>query len=188
MPVNVKINPIPVVKKVSKDTTLSAFVQINLNGFTNAAAGYTYTWTANNASTIGNSGGTGVGNIITTTTLPDAKETIYTFNVRSIDGCENSANVTVIVKTLVSVPNVISPNGDGKHDVLIIKNIEYFPNADLEVYNQWGELVYKTSDPTHFPWDGKRNGNPVDISAYYYILNLNESGLKPVTGHVNVLK
>ena len=164
---------------------LNLFQTITLTGTTDApATGFSYTWTANNASSIS------TPNSLITKTLPDAKENIYTLTVRnlSVPGCDNSAHVIVVVNAVVSVPNVISPNGDGKHDFLLIKNIEYFPNADLEVFNQWGELVYKTSDPIHFPWDGTRNGNPVDISAYYYILNLNESGLKPVTGHVNVLK
>ncbi|MFN3530632.1 MAG: gliding motility-associated C-terminal domain-containing protein [Bacteroidia bacterium] len=38
------------------------------------------------------------------------------------------------------IPNVITPNGDGLNDVLLIKNLP--SGSKLQVFNRWGQLVY----------------------------------------------
>ncbi len=43
----------------------------------------------------------------------------------------------------LEVFNVVTPNGDGDHDVLIISNIERFPSNQLQIFNRWGVLVYE---------------------------------------------
>ena len=44
----------------------------------------------------------------------------------------------------VEIFNVITPNGDGIHDVLTIRGLEDFPNNTINIYNRWGVLVYAT--------------------------------------------
>src|SRR5690606_25275021 len=69
--------------------------------------------------------------------------------VRDESGTEsNPAILTIMVTGIpvaegVVVHNVISPNGDGVNDYLIISGIEPYPDNMLEIYNQWGVRVFK---------------------------------------------
>jgi gliding motility-associated-like protein len=44
----------------------------------------------------------------------------------------------------IEVFNLVTPNGDGDNDVFIIKNIEFYPNNTVQIYNRWGVVVYET--------------------------------------------
>lgn len=44
----------------------------------------------------------------------------------------------------MEVFNVITPNGDGIHDVLSINGLEDYPNNSIGIYNRWGIQVYAT--------------------------------------------
>ncbi len=78
------------------------------------------------------------------------------------------------------IPSGFSPNGDGKNDTFIISipvgaKIELF-----EIYNRWGQLVYKDTTGTIAlsGWDGKSNqglrldGEGLPEGTYYYALKL----------------
>ncbi|GAB2632853.1 hypothetical protein GCM10027035_29060 [Emticicia sediminis] len=78
------------------------------------------------------------------------------------------------------IPSGFSPNGDGKNDIFVISiplgaTIELF-----EIYNRWGQLVYKdtTGIITTSGWDGKSNQGlrfgeeGLPDGTYYYVLKL----------------
>ncbi|MBN2262131.1 MAG: tandem-95 repeat protein, partial [Prolixibacteraceae bacterium] len=77
------------------------------------------------------------------------------------------------------VPEIITPNGDGKNDVLIIDGIEYFPESMLRIYNRYGHVVYVKRGYTS-DWDGHSNqgslggDKPLPSGTYYYTLEYNE--------------
>jgi gliding motility-associated-like protein len=96
----------------------------------------------------------------------------------------------------VFVPNSFSPNGDGIHDYFKIRCLYNYDNPIFEVYNRWGNLVYKKdhygsldfwgSEPDAF-WNGKADQGTIGTSdltvgTYYYILKLNSS--KVLTGFI----
>lgn len=68
------------------------------------------------------------------------------------------------------VPNVFTPNGDGRNDLWIP---QLAPGLSLRmvVYNRWGVLVYE-SDRTGQWWNGNylQTGEPCPEGVYYYIL------------------
>ena len=78
------------------------------------------------------------------------------------------------------VYNVVTPNGDGAHDVLKIENIEYYPNNSLRIYNRWGVLVFSTRayNTQGNVFDGTSQGratvaqdNKLPTGTYFYILD-----------------
>ena len=86
------------------------------------------------------------------------------------------------------IPNSFSPNGDGVNDLFEVKGLECYDNAKLEVYNQWGKLVYKqdnygVSGGINGWWNGSNNqqGN-TDLTAttYYFLLSLQKNGVTTV--------
>lgn len=66
----------------------------------------------------------------------------------------------------ITIPNVITPNGDNKNDLLVIKNLTGHSPATLSIMNRWGEVVYSTSNYQN-DWDG---GNVAD-GVYFGILS-----------------
>ena len=116
-------------------------------------------------------------------------------------GLPSNESFTVIVTdslgctldtTLVVDPNVgcffvataLTPNGDGYNDEWLIGGLEYFPDALVQVYNRWGQLLFE-SRGYDVPWDGRSNGNPVPIADYYYIIKYDETE-DPILGTVTV--
>ena len=73
-----------------------------------------------------------------------------------------------ISESMLLVPNVFTPNGDGANDEFRVayRSLKEF---HCWVYNRWGMLVYQWSDPAK-GWDGTINGQPAPEGAYYYVI------------------
>ncbi|MBP7732069.1 MAG: gliding motility-associated C-terminal domain-containing protein, partial [Bacteroidales bacterium] len=114
---------------------------------------------------------------------------IYTVIVTDINACaaELDIEVNFTGTNCLEIPEVITPNGDGKNDTWIIRNIEMYPNAEVLVYNRWGKLIFKTKNPAANPWDGRYKGKLVPVDSYHYILYLND-GSKPRKGVITVIR
>lgn len=87
----------------------------------------------------------------------------------------------------LDVPNTFTPNGDLYNDTWIIENIDLYPNAEVKVFNKWGNLVYSTKGE-YIPWDGTFNGNPMPSEVYYYIIILNNTEDNQYTGNVTIVR
>jgi gliding motility-associated-like protein len=105
--------------------------------------------------------------------------------------CSDTTQRTVTVWDVFGpIPELITPNGDGKNDVWEIKGLLNFKNAEVEIYNRWGNLVYQKS-PYKNDWDGTANfgsGNKGKLPAgsYFYILKLNDKDNRTYKGHVRL--
>ncbi len=82
--------------------------------------------------------------------------------------------------------NLVTPNGDGDNSVFVIRNIERYPENELEVYNRWGVKVYSVDG---YGQDGKffrgisegrvtvSQVSELPVGTYWYILKYkNASG------------
>lgn len=97
------------------------------------------------------------------------------------------------VKTEVDlvIPNGFSPNDDGVNDVFSISELTRFPNFKIEIFNRWGNVVYKYSNNGRTQpewWDGRsttlrtiNKGDKVPAGTYFFILDFNEEGTSPLT-------
>ena len=67
------------------------------------------------------------------------------------------------------LPNVFTPNGDGKNDVFQPFDCPSFVQAvQFKVFNRWGAKVFETKD-VKINWNGKNNaGNDLSAGQYYY--------------------
>ncbi|MEJ8804399.1 Ig-like domain-containing protein [Pontibacter sp. H249] len=116
---------------------------------------------------------------------PD-ETTTYTVTVTTAEGCVATDEVTVEVIPAISVPNAFTPNRDGVNEVWEIGNIENYPNARVEVFNRWGNLIF-TSNGYGTPWDGTYNGEDLPVATYYYMIYLDRSE-KPISGNVTIIR
>ena len=72
------------------------------------------------------------------------------------------------------IPNAFSPNGDGINDTWEIPLLKTYPNCSVEVYNRYGQSVFK-SIGYNKNWDGTLNNQPLPIGTYYYIIKTSPS-------------
>jgi len=103
-------------------------------------------------------------------------------------GCAAHDTLTVIdvpCKENFVIPNVFSPNGDGKNDAFKVTNLCPGFKFEMSIYNRWGELMFVT-DSNRAGWDGNSAaGVPAVNGTYYYVININK---RPYTGFVMLLR
>ena len=110
----------------------------------------------------------------------------YKLTVITSDGCKASDAVAITVLKMPRIPNAFSPNGDGIHDRWEIKYLNTYPGATVEVYNRYGQLVYKSAGYSQ-TWDGTFNGNPLPVGTYYYVINP-KNGRAQMSGYVDIIR
>jgi gliding motility-associated-like protein len=114
--------------------------------------------------------------------------TTYVLTVTDTNGCTASDTMELVVLPAISFPNGFTPNGDGVNDVWQIDNITPFENCEVEVYNRWGELLFR-SVGYNTPWDGRYNGQELPVGTYYYVIDLNDALFpEPYTGPVTIMR
>jgi gliding motility-associated-like protein len=99
----------------------------------------------------------------------------YTIWLTAIDSsdCRDSVWQTIMVEVpyFLYMPTAFSPDGDGINEVF--KPIGYGMDEsvyELQIYNRWGVLVYRTTSP-YDSWDGHdRNGKECPTGEYIYII------------------
>jgi gliding motility-associated-like protein len=92
------------------------------------------------------------------------------------------------------LPNVFTPNGDGKNDFFTpILPYRFIKDIDIDIFNRWGELMFTTIDP-NINWNGndQSTGKPCPDGVYYYVCQVHEihvTGIKTITlkGFVQIL-
>jgi gliding motility-associated-like protein len=102
-------------------------------------------------------------------------------------GCNAADTVLVKVFKELKIPNAFSPNGDGKNDTWRIPGLEEYRNATVQVFNRWGQMVYRSVGYTN-PWNGVMNGNKLPTGAYYYVIKPGENGYGTLSGMVMIVR
>lgn len=70
----------------------------------------------------------------------------------SLSTSATQPTITILPEITMFIPDAFSPNGDGINDKFVISHT-VATKIDLEVYNRWGVLVYKSNDYQN-NWDG----------------------------------
>ena len=85
--------------------------------------------------------------------------------------------------------NVISPNGDGVNESLVILGFDANSpdnNSSIVVYNQWGDVVYKAA-PYRNDWSGIFKEKPLPDGTYYYIFKRSPTAA-PLKNFVTIIR
>lgn len=99
-----------------------------------------------------------------------------TFAVRAIAAvtCRNSLAGTATAVTPsnndVYIPNVFTPNGDGKNDMFMVYGTS-IESLNMKIFNQWGEMAFETRDRTK-GWDGISRGKAQPVGVYVYVVSI----------------
>jgi gliding motility-associated-like protein len=101
--------------------------------------------------------------------------------VQNSYGCWDTVIHSYEVVSDIMVPNVFTPNNDGRNDYLAFKNLGFFPGTALTVFNRWGNKIFESPDYQN-NWNGDNNNDGV----YYFILE-NSKFDEPVVGFFQII-
>lgn len=117
---------------------------------------------------------------------PD-NDTEYTLTATTQpDGCATTSKVLVKVLQVLNPSNTFTPNGDNVNDTWIIKYLESYPSATVEIFNRSGNRVF-FSTGYKIPFDGNYQNQPLPVGVYYYIINP-RNGRKTITGPLTIIR
>jgi gliding motility-associated-like protein len=87
----------------------------------------------------------------------------YQIRFTAIRGnCQDSFTQELLIEdNLSALPNVITPNGDGRNDTFVLPNRSGY---SIKIYNRWGQEVF-SSDAYNNDW-----GTNANTGTYYYVL------------------
>ncbi|HEY5918739.1 MAG TPA: gliding motility-associated C-terminal domain-containing protein, partial [Chryseolinea sp.] len=97
--------------------------------------------------------------------------TLYTVTGYDSLGCTDKTTVNVIVEGAGFIPNLFTPNDDGKNDELKLYGMPAVKDFVFSVYNREGSLVYQTTDVSDAMargWDGTRSGTKQPPGVYFW--------------------
>jgi gliding motility-associated-like protein len=99
--------------------------------------------------------------------------TLYKVTGTDINGCSNRDSIQVEVttnnKSSYLMPSAFSPNKDGLNDCFGIKYWGAILDLEFNIYNRWGQLIFKTKNPGDC-WDGTVDGAPQDAAVFVYVI------------------
>lgn len=107
-------------------------------------------------------------------------------------GCQDTAWLLIEVDqiSLLTVPNVFTPNGDGENELFHAITQYGLTDFDATIYDRWGLKMYEWSD-ANAGWNGQaKNGSPAPDGTYYYIINATGTDKKDYlyTGFVQLIR
>jgi gliding motility-associated-like protein len=107
------------------------------------------------------------------------------------EACQNSRPGDATAKLLnpdIFIPNAFTPNNDGHNDVFRAQG-NIITGQEMKIFNQWGELVFETSDPAA-GWNGTSQGKQQPMGVYVYTIRLKLANGKETIrkGAVNLLR
>ena len=100
-----------------------------------------------------------------------SSSTQYTVTGYDSLGCTDQASVSIIVEGAGFIPNLFTPNDDGKNDQLKIYGMSAVKDFTFSIYNREGSVVYKTTDVTEAVqrgWDGTKSGTKQPPGVYFW--------------------
>jgi gliding motility-associated-like protein len=120
------------------------------------------------------------------------------YQVTSLDALQNesmpSNEICIDNCPIYQLPNTFTPNGDGSNEIFKpIKNF-FIKSVNFKLFNEWGNLIYETTDPA-INWDGNyKNGDQAPTGTYYYTCSVSSESLENVVvnserkGFINLLR
>ncbi len=153
---------------VSSLNTVSAEVIGGTNPFT-------YLWNTGNADSL----------------FTISQSNFYQVTITDNAGCTAIASSDIIVE--FEIPTVYTPNNDLINDTWEIKGIEAFSEVTIEIFNRWGDVIFKFNgtgneyENKSNQWNGMYKGKDLPMGAYIFIVNLHNNE-EAISGTVSIIR
>ena len=113
----------------------------------------------------------------------------YRIMIQTIDnvtGLVSESNWIEYKRSVLQIPNVITPNDDGINDFFFVNELLFFKPVHLIVYNRWGMKVFE-DDEYDNKWDGDNlQSRPLPEGTYFYVLDF--TGAESVHGFIVIIR
>ena len=94
----------------------------------------------------------------------------------------------------ITIPNVFTPNGDGKNDswsMIVTDGLEIF-DLTTKIYNRWGKQVFESTNINQ-NWNGHNvyEGSLCSSGIYFYVISYtdgNTNETKTLKGFIELIK
>ena len=111
-------------------------------------------------------------------------------------GMMDTCTQRIFIKEIPTIPQLISPNGDGVNDTFVIDglNSANYENTQLLIFTRSGQLIFQNNNyeqPAN-AWDGRYSSSSfnknqlVAPGVYYYILKLGGGSSQTMKGYLYV--
>jgi len=109
----------------------------------------------------------------------------FCYRIRAVEstnqfgpGASSFSNLSCVTQEpLVWIPSAMVYGGFNDEFKPVLGFVD-FETYRMEIYNKWGELLFRTSD-IEMGWDGTYQGNAVPEDYYRYIISFKDGGGKP---------
>lgn len=172
--VELKLQP-PVYPEAGKDTSLIRGRYITLKG----DGGIKYEWLPRNEVETPDS---------VRTRVKPQKTTTYYLIVTDGNGCTglDSVKVFVIEPLFIRIPNMITPNGDGKNDNWDLREVPNIEIGRVTIFNSLGEMVWQLDKGYDHSWVGTdKTGYPLPMGNYLYVIEV-PTEKEPFRGYLHI--
>ena len=167
---SVNITPKPFAKFIYTNNSVLT-VETNISFIDSSKAAVSWNWN------LGNSTVSNLQNPSATYTANGD----YTVSLIITDqfGCTSTYTALVKIANIAAeitqlIPNMITPNNDGKNDIWRLDFINvFYPSAEIEIYNRWGDQIFRSVGYAE-AWNGSYKGAALPVGAYFYIIKLND--------------
>lgn len=99
-------------------------------------------------------------------------------------------NADVSQQKISVASNILTPNGDGKNDFWIVKDIELYPDNTVKIFDKGGRLVYQKkgykNDWNGNYWGGTSHGKPAAQGSYLYVIDFGNG--KSTKGYLSIIR
>ena len=108
--------------------------------------------------------------------------------VEDANGCTDTTYKNIVVFMGPAVPLAFSPNGDNANDLFFVQGGPFI-EMEFNIYNNWGELIFSTTD-TNAGWDGTYNGvnQPLGVYVYTVKCKTEDNTTHQLSGDVTLLR
>lgn len=167
-----EVNPMPSVINIRTDTTVYDGTMLPPYNFPVNIAVTGINWINTNPYIGLPPSGSGPVPSFTANNMTDTPVTAVITATPYVNGClgvTQSYRIKVLpLNKDLFVPNVFSPNNDGKNDYLYVYG-NYIASVEMHIYNQWGQRIITITERKQ-GWDGKFRGSPQPVGVYVYVL------------------
>ncbi|MBI4645147.1 MAG: gliding motility-associated C-terminal domain-containing protein [Bacteroidia bacterium] len=114
----------------------------------------------------------------------------YHVTVTDNHSCTQTESITVYKNPVVClfIPSAFSPNNDSYNDTWEIRGIQFYHDAEVQIFNRWGDKLFESKGYLQ-EWDGTtKNGKKLPIGPYMYIVDLKINGMEPFVGTVTIIR
>lgn len=117
------------------------------------------------------------------------QSTYYFLTVTDILGCTAYDSVFITRNEIgcIDPVNAFTPNGDFYNDTWVIDNMYLYPEAEVQIFNKWGNLIHYQKG-LYEPWDGTIKDQMAPSEIYYWIINLNKEDRETLKGNITIVR